>query len=175
MRRLTEKANPNNPRRSRYSGESAGTPARGYSTAVVAAARRGSLAAAPGSGPRTGHDLAVVGDPVAVRAAQFDVDLRTAVAVGHLQRRPLGAGQVPVAPLLDRGQHRIEVEPLGGEPVLVPDPRARLLVGLAVAASLTPAAAPARALRRRLILRKAMRAMGAVQIPVRYRFPEPQQ
>ena len=48
-----------------------------------------------------------------------------------------------------------------------------LLVGLAVAASLTPAAAPARVLRRRLILRKTMTAVGAVQIPARYRFPVP--
>ncbi|HUS06529.1 MAG TPA: hypothetical protein VMZ52_09545 [Bryobacteraceae bacterium] len=46
-----------------------------------------------------------------------------------------------------------------------------LLVGLAVAASLTPAAAPASALRRRLTLPKAMTTVGAA--PARYRFLHP--
>jgi hypothetical protein len=48
-----------------------------------------------------------------------------------------------------------------------------LLVGLAVAASLTPSAAPARTLRRRLILRKATPTMGAVPIPASFRFQVP--
>ena len=68
---------------------------------------------------------------MAGRAAQVHVDRRAAVAVHVTQRRALRAGQVAVAPLAQGDQHRLQVEALLGQPVLVRGPRARLPVRLA--------------------------------------------
>ena len=56
------------------------------------------------------------------RAVQRGVHGRAAVAVDGVDRRTLRVGQVAVAPLGDRDQHRVEVEALLGEPVLVAGP-----------------------------------------------------
>jgi hypothetical protein len=48
--------------------------------------------------------------------------------VHRAHRRPLGIGQVPVAPLADRDEHRVQVEALLGEPVLLALALAGLLV-----------------------------------------------
>ena len=54
-------------------------------------------------------------------AAQHHVDRLAAVPVGQLQRRPAGGLlQVAVAPAQQADQHRVEVHPGPGQPVLVP-------------------------------------------------------
>jgi hypothetical protein len=50
--------------------------------------------------------------------------------VHELQRRSTRVGQIAVAPLGDRDQHGIEVEPHCRQPVFVPHPGARLTIGL---------------------------------------------
>ena len=78
------------------------------------------------AGPR--HDRAYVVDLVSGGADRRHGHGRAAVAMGELDRWPLGVGEVVVAPLGDRDHHGVEVQALLGEAVLV----ARALAGLLV-------------------------------------------
>jgi hypothetical protein len=65
---------------------------------------------------------------VPVVAHQFGVHGRATVLVGDQQRRAFGAGEVLVAPLAQRGEHRVETRALLGQVVLEALALARLLV-----------------------------------------------
>src|SRR5262249_42660185 len=73
-----------------------------------------------GAGAGSGHDVAGPGDPMALVALEHGVDARAAPAMRELDRWPFRVYEVALTPLGDRDQHRVEVEPLLGEPVLVP-------------------------------------------------------
>lgn len=63
-------------------------------------------------------------------AAQLDVDHLAAVSMSGNHRRAIGVGEVAVAPVTQRYEHGVKIQPLLGEAVLLPDASAGLPIRL---------------------------------------------